>query len=32
VPYSERRATRHVLTRVVKCIDVGGEIFENILH
>jgi hypothetical protein len=27
-----RRATRHVLTRVANCIDVGGEIFENVLH
>jgi hypothetical protein len=26
-----RRATRHVLTRVAKWIDVDGEIFENIL-
>jgi hypothetical protein len=26
-----RRATRHVLTRVAKCIDVDGGIFENIL-
>jgi hypothetical protein len=26
-----RRATRHVLTRVAKCIDVEGGIFENIL-
>jgi hypothetical protein len=25
------RATHHVLTRVAKCIDVGG-IFENALH
>jgi hypothetical protein len=24
-----RRATRHVLTRVAKCIDVDGGIFEN---
>jgi hypothetical protein len=27
-----RRATRHVLTRAAKCIDVDGGIFENILH
>jgi hypothetical protein len=26
-----RRATRRVLTRVVKCIDVDGGIFENVL-
>jgi hypothetical protein len=26
-----RRATRHVLTRVAKCIDVDGGIFENVL-
>jgi hypothetical protein len=26
-----RRATRHVLTRVAKCIDVDGENFENVL-
>jgi hypothetical protein len=26
-----RRATRHVLTRDAKCIDVDGEIFENVL-
>jgi hypothetical protein len=24
-----RRATRHDLTRVAKCIDVDGGIFEN---
>jgi hypothetical protein len=24
-----RRATRHALTRVAKCIDVDGGIFEN---
>jgi hypothetical protein len=24
------RATRHVLTRVAKCIDVDGGIFENV--
>jgi hypothetical protein len=24
-----RQATRHVLTRVAKCIDVDGGIFEN---
>jgi hypothetical protein len=27
-----RRATRHVLTRVAKCIDVNGGIFENLLY
>jgi hypothetical protein len=27
-----RRATRHVLTRVAKCIDVDGRIFENDLY
>jgi hypothetical protein len=27
-----RRATRHVLTRVTKYIDVDGGIFRNILH
>jgi hypothetical protein len=26
-----RRATRHVLTRVSKCIEVDGGIFENLL-
>jgi hypothetical protein len=26
-----RRATRHVLTRVAKCSDVEGGIFENLL-
>jgi hypothetical protein len=26
-----RRATRHALTRVAKCIDVDGDIFENVL-
>jgi hypothetical protein len=26
-----RRAIRHVLTRVAKCIDVSGGIFENVL-
>jgi hypothetical protein len=26
-----RRATRHVLTRVAKCIDLDGGIFENVL-
>jgi hypothetical protein len=26
-----RRATRHVLTRVEKCIDVDDRIFENVL-
>jgi hypothetical protein len=29
---AHRRATRHVLTRVTKCIDVDGEIFENVLY
>jgi metal-responsive CopG/Arc/MetJ family transcriptional regulator len=27
-----RRATRHVLTRVAKCIDVDGGIFENVSY
>jgi hypothetical protein len=27
-----RRATRHVLTRNAKCIDVEGGLFENILY
>jgi hypothetical protein len=27
-----RRATRHVLTRVTKCIDVDGGIFGNVLY
>jgi hypothetical protein len=27
-----RRATRHVLTRVAKCIEVDGAIFENVLY
>jgi hypothetical protein len=27
-----RRATRHVLTRVAKCIDVDGGFFENALY
>jgi hypothetical protein len=27
-----RRATRHVLRRVAKCIDVDGGIFENVLY
>ena len=26
-----RRTTRHVFTRVVKCIDVDGGIFEYLL-
>jgi hypothetical protein len=26
-----RRTTRHVLTRVAKCIDVDGGIFQNLL-
>ena len=29
---SLRRATRHVLTRVAKCIDGYGGIFETLLH
>ena len=31
-PDALRRATRHVLTRVAKCIDVDGGIFENVLY
>jgi hypothetical protein len=27
-----RRATRLVLTRAAKCIDVDGGIFENVLY
>jgi hypothetical protein len=27
-----RRATRHVLTRVAKCIDVDGGMFENVFN
>jgi hypothetical protein len=27
-----RVATRHVLTRVAKCIDVDSGIFENVLY
>jgi hypothetical protein len=27
-----RRATRHVLTRVEKCNDIDGGIFENVLY
>jgi hypothetical protein len=27
-----RRATRHVFTRVAKCIDAVGGIFENVLY
>jgi hypothetical protein len=27
-----RRATRHVFTRVAKCIDVDDGIFENVLY
>jgi hypothetical protein len=27
-----RRATRHVLTRVAKCTDIDGGIFENVLY
>ena len=26
------RATRHVLARVAKCVDVDGVIFENVLY
>jgi hypothetical protein len=26
-----RRATCHVLTRVARCIDIDGGIFENLL-
>jgi hypothetical protein len=26
-----RRAARHVVTRVAKCIDADGGIFENLL-
>jgi hypothetical protein len=26
-----RQATRHALTRVAKCINVDGGIFENLL-
>jgi hypothetical protein len=26
------RATRHVLTRVAKCIDIDGGIFETVLY
>jgi hypothetical protein len=26
-----RQATRHILTRVAKCTDVDGGIFENVL-
>ena len=26
-----RRTTRHVFTRVAKCFDVDGGIFENLL-
>jgi hypothetical protein len=28
----EQRSTLHVLTRVAKCIDVDGGIFEEILY
>jgi hypothetical protein len=31
-PDALRRATRHVLTRVAKCINVDGGIFENVLY
>jgi hypothetical protein len=31
-PDALRRATRHVLTRIAKCIDVDGGIFENVLY
>jgi hypothetical protein len=27
-----RRATRHVLTLVTKCIDIDGGIIKNVLH
>jgi hypothetical protein len=27
-----RQATRHVLTRVAKCVDVDDGIFENLLY
>jgi hypothetical protein len=27
-----RRATRYVLTRVAKCVDVDCGIFENVLY
>jgi hypothetical protein len=27
-----RQATRHVLSRAAKCIDVGFGIFENVLY
>jgi hypothetical protein len=27
-----RRATRHVVTRVAKCTDADGGIFENVLY
>jgi hypothetical protein len=27
-----RRATRHIITRVAKCIDVDGGIFESVLY
>jgi hypothetical protein len=27
-----RRAPRHVLTRVAKCIDVDGAIFETVFY
>jgi hypothetical protein len=27
-----RRATRHVLTLVTKCIAVNGGIFENVIY
>jgi hypothetical protein len=31
-PDAFRRATRHVLTPVAKCIDVDGGIFENVFY
>jgi hypothetical protein len=31
-PDALRRATRHALTRVAKCTDVDGGIFENALY
>jgi hypothetical protein len=30
--HCKERATRHVLTRVAKCIDVDSGIFENVLY
>jgi hypothetical protein len=31
-PDALRRATYHGLTRLAKCIDVDGGIFENVLY